>query len=119
MHQQQGQRHRQLHGDYQPRDVASEQHGHSDSRISEFGSQIPTMPGQAGRSNLTTPFDGDHKGGILELRTSNFADDNGPPLHLKEEAIATGSPTRVFAQKGAGVRAPGERRQLSPGVRGI
>ena len=41
-------------------------------------------------SNLTRLFDGDHEDGILVLSTGNFADDNGPPLHLKE-VIATGS----------------------------
>ena len=38
---------------------------------------------KAGCSGIVTPFDGDHSAGILVFSSSNFADDNGPLLHLK------------------------------------
>jgi hypothetical protein len=39
---------------------------------------------KAGCSGIVTPFDGDHKAGILVLSTANFPDDQGPLLKLKE-----------------------------------
>lgn len=49
----------------------------------------PNDAGKAGCSDLATPFDGDHVGGILVLSTVNFPDGNGPLKHIREEAIAT------------------------------
>ena len=39
----------------------------------------------AGCSGIVTPFDGDHEGGILVLSTSNFPDNHGPLLKLKDD----------------------------------
>jgi hypothetical protein len=39
---------------------------------------------KAGCPGIVTPFDGDHKAGILVLSTANFPDDHGPLLQLKE-----------------------------------
>jgi hypothetical protein len=87
--QQEGSRNLRRHGDLQPREVHWERHGQYRWRISEFGSQIATMPKRP-TARSTRSFDGDHQDGILVLSTGTFADDNGPPLHLKE-VIATGS----------------------------
>jgi hypothetical protein len=43
----------------------------------------PNDAGNAGCPTTATPFDGDHNAGIQVLNTSNFADDQGPLLHLK------------------------------------
>jgi hypothetical protein len=40
---------------------------------------------KAGCPAIVTPFDGDHSAGILVLSTSNFRDDSGPLLKLKDE----------------------------------
>jgi hypothetical protein len=42
----------------------------------------PEDAGRAGCSSISTPFDGDHVGGILVLSTSNFRDDRGPLQRL-------------------------------------
>ena len=39
----------------------------------------------AGCSGIVTPFDGDHSAGILVLSTSNFPDNHGPLLKLKDD----------------------------------
>ena len=42
----------------------------------------PNDAARAGCPDITTPFDGDHEGGILVFSTSNFPDDQGPLLQL-------------------------------------
>jgi hypothetical protein len=44
-----------------------------------------TDAGNAGCSNIVTPFDGDHQAGILVFSTSNFPDEHGPLQKLKDE----------------------------------
>src|ERR1700722_104676 len=42
----------------------------------------PNDAARAGCSDVTTPFDGDHKAGILVFSSSNFPDAQGPLLQL-------------------------------------
>jgi hypothetical protein len=46
----------------------------------------PNDAARAGCPDISTPFDGDHQGGILVFSTSNFPDNQGPLLQLGRPA---------------------------------
>lgn len=59
------------------------------TKISHLGIWFadPNDSANAGCSDTVTPFDGDGVAGILVLSTSNFKDDHGPLLNLKETEL--------------------------------